>query len=294
MSAGVPTSSRAPGRRRLVLILIAAAGAWAALHLGLSPAGLIPSEGGLGVAGRFLSAAFQPALTYESDYVPAGAPPLLLKVLRAVWQTIAFAAMTAAVSTVVGLALGFFGSTAWWADETTGGAGPIRRLFFGAIAPSIYAATRLLIALMRSVHELLWAVLFMAASDLTPLAALIAIAIPYSGFLAKVFSEMVDEAPRNAAAALRAAGASPLQVYCFGLLPRALPDVLAYIIYRFECALRSSTVVGFFGITTLGYYIKQSFDELHYREVWTYLYALVLMIALIDFWSGALRRRLVT
>lgn len=294
MSAGVPTSSRAPGRRRLVLILIAAAGAWAALHLGLSPAGLIPSEGGLGVAGRFLSAAFQPALTYESDYVPAGSPPLLLKVLRAVWQTIAFAAMTAAVSTVVGLALGFFGSTAWWADETTGGAGPIRRLFFGAIAPAIYAATRLLIALMRSVHELLWAVLFMAASDLTPLAALIAIAIPYSGFLAKVFSEMVDEAPRNAAAALRAAGASPLQVYCFGLLPRALPDVLAYIIYRFECALRSSTVVGFFGITTLGYYIKQSFDELHYREVWTYLYALVLMIALIDFWSGALRRRLVT
>ena len=76
------------------------------------------------------------------------------------------------------------------------------------------------------------------------------------------------------------------------MLPRALPDMGAYAFYRFECALRSSAILGFFGYPTLGYYISLSFENLYYREVWTYLYALVLLVALVDWWSGALRRRL--
>lgn len=278
--------------RRLMVVLIAAAGLGAAAYLGLTPAGLVPSAGGLHVAGRFLLSAFQPALTYEADYVPPGTAPLLVKVLGALWKTIAFASVAAALSTAAGVALGFLGSTAWWADEPAGGAGPLRRVLRRTVAPVVCTVTRVLIAMIRSVHELLWALLFLAATDLTPLTAVIAIAIPYSGILAKVFSEIVDEVPRDAAAALRGVGASPLQVYFFGLLPRAAPDVTAYILYRFECALRSSAVVGFFGIATLGYHIRLSFDELHYREVWTYLYALLLLIVLVDMWSSAIRRRL--
>ena len=93
------------------------------------------------------------------------------------------------------------------------------------------------------------------------------------------------------AAALRATGASPAQVFAFGLLPRALPDMAAYAFYRFECALRSSAILGFFGLPTLGYYISASFDNLYYREVWTYLYALIALVVLVETWSGRLRRR---
>jgi len=146
---------------------------------------------------------------------------------------------------------------------------------------------------LRSIHELLWAVLLLAAFGLGHLVAVMAIAIPYSGILAKVFSEMVDEAPRAAATALRDAGASPLQVFLFGLLPRALPDITAYTFYRFECALRSSAILGFFGFPTLGYYIAASFENLLYGEVWTYLYVLFGLITVMDWWSGALRRRFV-
>ena len=114
---------------------------------------------------------------------------------------------------VLGLGLGFLASSAWWADEPRvagrGWRGVPRRV----AAPALYGAVRMLIGLMRSVHELLWAVLFLAAVGFNPLTAVIAIAIPYGGTLAKVFSEMVDEAPRDAAHALRAAGATPLQVY---------------------------------------------------------------------------------
>jgi phosphonate transport system permease protein len=124
-------------------------------------------------------------------------------------------------------------------------------------------------------------------------AAILAISIPYTGVFAKVFSEIIDETPRDAAYAIRALGGSPAKVFLVGLLPRAMPDVTAYACYRFECGLRSSAVMGFFGIPTIGAYLKDAFDELHYHVVWTYLWALILLIVVVDLWSGQMRRRLV-
>jgi phosphonate transport system permease protein len=63
--------------------------------------------------------------------------------------------------------------------------------------------------------------------------------------------------------------------------------------YRFECALRASAVLGFFGLPTIGFYLSASFENLHYREVWTFLYALIVLVVITDCWSAAMRRRLV-
>ncbi len=281
------------GLRRLVLAGILAAGLAAGLTLKLDPRELVPSSGGLALAGEFFSRALSPALTYEADFVPETAPPLALKVLVALRTTVLFAAAAMSLSILVGILLGFLGSTAWWTEDPMGGRGRGRRLLGRGPSLALYGGTRVVIALMRSVHELLWAVLFLAAFGLSNLAAVIAIAIPFGGTMAKVFSELIDEAPREAANALRAAGASPAQVFLFGLLPRALPDMSAYAFYRFECSLRSSAVLGFFGYPTLGYYLAASFENLHYGEVWTYLYALCLLVILVEWWSGALRRRFV-
>jgi phosphonate transport system permease protein len=76
-----------------------------------------------------------------------------------------------------------------------------------------------------------------------------------------------------------------------GLLPRALPDMTAYAFYRFECAIRSSAILGFFGFPTLGYYLSASFENLYYREVWTYLYALFALVLVIEMTSARLRKR---
>lgn len=281
------------GARGPVLAAILLAGLWAGLHLDLSPARLLPSPSGLRLAQEFFARAISPALDYEASFVPDGAPPLLYRALIAAWDTVIFAAAAMSLAVVMGLLLTFLASSAWWAGDPAGAAGPVSRRFRRTLLPACYGAVRLWIALMRSVHELLWAVLFLAAFGLNHLSAVFAIAIPYSGTLAKVFSEMVDEAPRDAAEALRGSGASPLQVFLFGLLPRALPDMGAYAFYRFECALRSSAVLGFFGFPTLGYYIATSFENLHYGEVWTYLYTLFVLVLIIEVWSGALRRRLV-
>ena len=284
--SGMPTfdvrrvGSHGLGSRRLVLLLIGVAGLWAAVELGLGPRGLVPDAGGLRLAGRFLGAGLTPALTYEAA-VPEGTPPLLLKIAAAAATTVAFAAAATSLALVAGAALAPVASRSWGSDEAGG-----RRLG----ASVVYALVRAAIALSRSVHELLWAVVFLAAMGLTPLAAVIAIAIPYAGVFAKVFAEMLDEAPRDAAVALRCAGAAPATAYAFGLLPRALPDMTGYAFYRFECALRSAAVLGFFGVPTLGLYVQQSFTNAHYHEVWSYLYAMFGMVLALDAWSGAVRR----
>ena len=266
--------------RPLVLLGIAGATVWAAWHLAGVPGQFLITEGGLDVAQRILARVVTPALTYESP-VPDGTAPLLWKAVIAAETTVTFAAAAMSLALLGGAGFGFLGASAWWADNT-------RRT---PIGPAVYACTRVLLAGLRSIHELLWAVLLLAAFGVTQLAAVLAIAIPYSAILGKVFSELVDEAPREAARALRESGATPMQAFVFGLLPHALPDMAAYAFYRFECAVRSAAIMGFFGFPTLGYYVAASFENLHYGEVWTYLYVLFALVALLDWWSGALRRR---
>lgn len=264
------------GRRGAVLLLILAAGAASLATIG-APA--LPRAGGLEIARMFFAAALSPAWTYEAE-APAGTTPLPLKALDAARRTLVFAAAGMSLAVVVGFLLAFPAASAWWEGRSRW-------------AVFVWGSARAIIALMRSVHELLWAVLFLAAFGLNTFAAAVALAIPYAGTLAKIFSEMIDEAARDSAHALRATGASPVQVFLFGLLPRALPDMSAYAFYRFECAVRSSAILGFFGYETLGYFLRQSFENLHYREAWTYLYVLFAVVAVLDVWSGRLRRRFV-
>jgi phosphonate transport system permease protein len=91
---------------------------------------------------------------------------------------------------------------------------------------------------------------------------------------------------------LRAAGASELKVLLYGRLPMALPDMLSYTLYRFECGIRSVAIMSFVGIAGLGYQVQLSLDDLLYDQVWTLLLALIALITLVDVWSSAVRSRL--
>lgn len=281
------------GTRGGVVIGLGLAGAWAFWYLDLRLGELIPGTGGLRIAADFFGRALTPAMTSEAASVPPGTPPLIVNALEAAWTTTVFAAAAISLSVVVGLVLGFLASTAWWADDPAAGRSPLARRLRRGVGATIYGGTRVVIGLMRSVHEIFWAVLFLTAFGLSNVSAVVAIAIPYGGTLAKIFSEMVDEAPRQAGGALRAAGGTGSQVFCLGLLPRALPDMTSYAFYRFECALRSAAILGFFGYPTLGLFIRQSFNSTNYGEVWTYLYTLIALVVVFDLWSGALRKRLV-
>jgi len=263
----------------LVLLAVASA-AW----LDLSWRGLQPGRGGWELAGKFFAGALRPAWDYEDrSGLPENAAPFLAQVAAATVNTLRIALAAVSLSLVMGLTLGFCACSAWWPEGRSAQRWP--RL--------LWLAARGLMTLLRSVHELIWATVFLAAFGLTPLTAALAIALPYCGTLAKVFAEMCEESPEDTRAAFRAFGADPRQFYFLGLIPRVAAELCAYALYRFECGLRSAAVLGFLGLATLGHSLSLSFENLHYREVWTYLYALLAMVLVFDFWSGAVRRAMI-
>lgn len=271
-------------KRRYALVLLGLLGFLAAYGLNLHWKGLLPRGEGFVLWKRFFQAALQPAIDYESASVPAGTPPFLLVVLKSVLRTLEFAVASMGLALVGGLVLGVLSSHSFW-NSALGQGSRGRKL-----RNRLRIAFRTIAAMLRSVHELLWAILFLAAIGQTTSAALLALTLPFTGILAKLFSEMLDEAANEPSAALEGLGCHPGVALLVGRLPIAWPDMAAYGFYRFECALRSSAVLGFFGFQTMGYHLELSYNSLHYREVWTLLYALLIMVWGLERWSGMLRR----
>lgn len=235
----------------------------------------------------FFSAALHPAFFDQNPSLPNDATPFLLRISEEMANTLRYAFIAMSLAVPAGMILGFFASTAWW---PRGAGNRISRL---ALHP-IHFGVRLLITLMRSIHELIWAIFFLAAIGDEPITACVALAIPFTGTLAKVFSEMIDELPRRAQEHAISTGAGSLQAYFTTLIPQSFPDMATYTLYRFECALRSSAVLGFIGIETIGLSIKKSFENNFYNEVWTQLYLLIAVIMLVDMVGSSLRKRLNT
>jgi len=188
--------------------------------------------------------------------------------------TLAFATIGTALALVIGTVGGVLSSDIWWGDHR-------------------FAATicRGCFAIPRALHEVVWGLLLLSCLGLTPLTAILAIGLHYGAITARVTGETLDDTPATAFHALRHAGARRLTALCYGLLPAAAPDLIAYGFYRFECAIRASIVLGMIGAGGLGFQLLLSMQSLRYGEVWTFVYALMVLCGLTDAWSSAVRRR---
>ncbi|WP_035247566.1 PhnE/PtxC family ABC transporter permease [Desulfogranum mediterraneum] len=143
---------------------------------------------------------------------------------------------------------------------------------------------RLFCAFIRAVHELFWALLLMPLMGLNALCAVLAIAIPYAGVFAKVYAEIIQESERQATDSLPP-GVSRLSGFFFTTLPLIYRDLKNYTSYRFECGLRSSAILGFIGLPTLGYHLETAFSEAHYSEAAALLYCFFLLIISLKYWA---------
>ncbi len=226
---------------------------------------------GLPLVGQFWLAMLHPQLGVEFLQVMAAATV----------TTLAFAVCGTALSLAAGFALGIVCSKVWW-----------QITWPGQVGSGLWLALRGLLAFPRAIHELIWGLLLLNVLGLDAMVGVLAIAIPFGAITAKVFSEILDETPQEALFALINSGISPSRAFAYGLLPEALPNLISYGFYRFECSLRSAAVLGVIGAGGLGYQIFLSLQSLRYEQLWTGFYALMLLNGAVDAWSGWLRRQM--
>lgn len=211
-------------------------------------------------------------------FKPDLSPRILSLAMISTFRTIAYAVTGMTIAIIIAFVFGILAS--------------------GVLSKSQHGRTiskgffRGLLGFMRAMHELIWAWLFVASIGLSPYAAIFALGIPYGGTLGRIFADMLNDVPKEPINALKASGASKLQILFYGYLPIAKIDMLSYTMYRFECAIRSSTIMSFIGLGGLGYQIQMALNDLNYNQVWTYLFFLIGLIVLIDIWSNLLRKRL--
>ena len=145
-------------------------------------------------------------------------------------------------------------------------------------------AVRVLCAALRSVHELFWALLLMQVLGPSPAAGLLAIAIPYAGIFAKVVAEMIEEADLAADRVLPP-GTGPLSRFAYARAPVLARPLGDYLLYRLECGLRSTLVLGFVGLPTMGFELESYFRQGHYAEAAGFVLVFYLLIGTRRLWA---------
>lgn len=164
------------------------------------------------------------------------------------------------------------------------------RMAYGALA--VRQSVRGVSIFLRSVPELVFALVFVRVVGLGPTAGVLAIGLAYGGMLAKVSSEILESIDRGPAQALLANGAGRLQAFVYGVLPQAASELTSYLVYRWECAIRASVIMGFVGAGGLGQRMDESMKMFNGGETATMLLVFVLLVAAADLVSTYLRRRL--
>ncbi len=151
---------------------------------------------------------------------------------------------------------------------------------------------RWLLIVLRSVPELVWALVFVRVVGLGPTAGVLAIALTYGGMLGKVYGEILESGEPHATETLLRNGSGRLQAFFYGLLPTNAAELTSYTVYRWECAIRSSVVLGFVGAGGLGQQLDNSMKMFNGGEVATMLLVFILLVALADRVSSWLRKSL--
>lgn len=216
---------------------------------------------------------------------PAHDPEFLRLIARETWQTVAIAtagltlAMLAAVPATLivteRLSISRLGT-----DRMRLPARLLRQL------------VRWVLVLLRSVPELVWALLLVRVVSLGPTAGVLAIALTYSGMLGKVYAEILESSDARATEALLANGGSRLAAFFYGALPESASELVSYTVYRWECAIRGSAVMGFVGAGGLGQRMDESMRMMDGGQVASILIMFVLLVACADLVSRLLRKRL--
>ncbi len=158
----------------------------------------------------------------------------------------------------------------------------------------IRAATRRLFDFVRGVDALIWTVVLARAFGPGPMTGALAILVTDTGTFGKTFSEALENVDQKQIDGVTSTGAKPLQRYRFGVIPQVAPVLLAQILYFLESNTRSATIIGAITGGGIGLMLTQAIQtQKDWEEVAYYITLIVIMVMLMDSFSGWLRGRLI-
>jgi phosphonate transport system permease protein len=216
-------------------------------------------------------------LPFMWDFLRRMVPPdfsVLGNAVRGAMETIQIAVVGTAVAALLALPLGFAAAR-------------------NAAPPWLFYWARSLLNAFRAVDTLVYALFFVAAVGLGPFPGVLAVMVYTATVLAKLYSEAIEAIEPGPVDAVRATGATTLQVLRWGVLPQLVPQFLSFTLYRFETNIRAAAVLGFVGAGGIGFYIQTYLRLLNYPAAATVLLVLIVLVMIVDFASSRLRARLV-
>ena len=190
-------------------------------------------------------------------------------------ETIAMAFLGTLLGAVFAFPLSFFASKNMM---------PLRPLQFG---------TRRFADLLRAFDYLIWALIFVRAIGLGPLAGIMAIAIVETGTFVKLYSEAIENLDRKQVDGITAAGGDGARRIRFGVLPQVLPMMLSNTLYMFEHNVRSASILGIVGAGGIGFLLADRLRAYELQEACTIILLVILAVYAIDYLSKAMRERLI-
>ncbi len=203
---------------------------------------------------------------------PDLSPAFLTRVAQGGFETLAMSALGSLLAAGFGLLL------ALPASRTT--------------TPWLRRSARLVLNVLRSIPELVWAALLVIAAGLGPFPGTLALAVHTAGVLGRLFADTLENLPPAPADALRSNGAKPVAVFLYATLPQAAPQFLSYTLYRWENNIRAATVLGVVGAGGLGQMLYFHLSLFQMQQVASVVLAMLLLVALVDAVSYVARQRM--
>jgi phosphonate transport system permease protein len=268
---GVPTSDPA-WPARLTWLAFGVLLLWPMVVLSEFKPWVLLSPDSMGPAFKFIATFLPPAHDLE----------FLLMVARETWRTVAIATAGIVLGLVIAVPCALIATRALSQSALSGR--------MGALPYAVRQAVRWVLIVLRSIPELVWALVLVRVVGLGPTAGVLAIALTYGGMLGKVYAEILESGEAHATTSLLRHGAGRLQAFAYGLLPQNAAELTSYTVYRWECAIRSSVVLGFVGAGGLGQQLDNSMKMFAGGEVATMLIVFFALVALADRISTVLRR----
>lgn len=257
--ANIASDSRSLLKRSLQIFLVAALIVWSLKNVGFSLKELIQGlDGIVDIVGRML-------------------PPKTDKwrgLVKPVVETVNISIIGTFIATIIAVPLGILAAK--------------------NISPNgvFYSLSRLLLNTIRTIPDMVFALIFVSAVGLGPLPGVLAIGVSSSGMLGKFLADSIEGSEQGKIDAIKATGASYMQILIYGVIPQITANFISLVLFRWEMNFRSSTVLGIVGAGGIGFELITSIRLFQYKETTMILLSILLVVILVDFISNSIRNSL--